>query len=148
MALQDLTFYSLNTKRIRYDEPDTFRYRPEKGWKFMQRLCCAILSKIGAVNTVVSDTVQRVTFNDQDFMERLFQQEKEIFRQCRYVPERIYIGAEDFYKLASLKDNEYSPLMNFTARMNVVNEGRRMLIGYPVTVVPWMKGVFIAPKEA
>lgn len=147
MEIQTLHFFETKTKPVSFDEPDTFRFRPERGWKPLQKLCCFILSKIGAINTRIEESIQRIDIREKDFMTAFMRQHNEIMKRCQYTPERVYMGREDFCEFASLPEFKYSAPVSFKARHEVWYMSERFIIGLPITVIPWMKGVLIVPKE-
>ena len=62
-------------------------------------------------------------------------------REFNYHPSRLLIGAEDFEEL--MHEKEISESMTFRANYYDHQE----IVGLKVTVIPWMRGVLVLPKE-
>lgn len=112
---------------------DIFQFNPHRPMKWLQRLCCWTLGKLGCY--VLEQTSAKVhSFNSDIFSERFIKQYYSVRDVFYHRPKTVFIGAEDFDELMSVK---VGTLVGFRAQY--MYDGR--IMGMQVNIVPWMQGV-------
>lgn len=103
--------------------------------KWLQRLCFWTLGKLGC--HVLEQTTAKVhAVNTDTFSEKFLKQyycTRDVFF---HEPKTVFIGAEDFDQLMSVK---VGTLVGF--RASYMYDGT--IMGMQVNIVPWMQGVLI-----
>lgn len=146
MNYQMVKFVKLHEKRELIELNNSYTYRNDKKYKWLQRLCFFILGKIGAWNQEKTVKYTRITFKTDDFMKAIFTQKDELARWFNRDGIKILIGGEDFQKLM------HSEMIRDSFRFHAsyhfgCGKGRYQIYGLDATVIPWMKGILVLPKE-
>ena len=138
MRQQIVTLMKQERIPFKVDDKKSYHFRRDKKFHFLQRICLKILEEIGAHRTIMDETISYVQINPNDTLEAIFRQKIEMCRQD--MPERaqIFIGADDWNELFSHAQ------VHHHITMNVKSQGPQ-IHGMNVTIVPWMKGVLVAP---
>ncbi len=132
----------------RFDLPYSYRtayeYCPQRGWKWLQRLCLWTLKKIGAHSMGMMAHYERKVIDRDKFVAKLYAQQRAVFDVMANRPGTLLIGAEDFHE--AMEQPEMKHIFQFSANVqmnHVDNRGNRSfsIMGMRVVVVPWMRGM-------
>lgn len=154
---QVVNFVKLERIETVMEDPDQFEYRPEKGWRWLQRLALAALRWIGAHHAPTVVTFRRTARENDDLLKSLLGQERQWIRYIHEERNRmcIYIGPDEEMELMRLSEHMSMHSVTFTGRIDTNqahDDGRggsrviRKWHDIPITVVPWMKGAIIVPR--
>ncbi len=136
-------FVATKTKMDLVDFKDSFAFREDKKYWWVQKTCFWILKKIGAYNQEQTFSYKKFTIDPQSFMERLFRQKSYITEEFNVKPSKLFIGDEDFSEMMSSKEIRQSLSFNATYNFNIGNETKVM--GLKVSIIPWMRGIIVMP---
>ena len=140
--MQIIEFIQHQEKLDRFLIPNAFRYNDNKGYKWVQRLCCWIMKKIGAdYYDEKAAYLTKTSFNTQDFIGKIFQQKGDIQQYFNRKPKQLLIGDEDFRELMGTP--EIRDMLSFHTSYNYDRE----ICGLKVTIIPWMKGILVLPNS-
>lgn len=139
MRNQYIEFIQMNENRMPFNVEDAFKFRKDRPYHWLQKLCCWILKKLGAYYTDYTIKITRHTINTQSFLERLFKQQAHIEEAFNMRPTRLLIGAEDFTEMMGCE--EIRQVFQFTAEYR----HGRSIMGLAVEVIPWMRGILVMP---
>jgi hypothetical protein len=125
--------------------PDTYQFRRDRGWVWLQRLALWALRKIGAQAFRDDQTVVRHTIDTRKFLDALVRQRAEIMALYHRRGERLLVGYEEFREITGIAME--NPL-TFAVQYDWREPGGPTLVyGMRVTVIPWMRGILVLPKE-
>ncbi len=144
MMDQPVSFIGLDSKEVLRLVPDAYRVREERPAVWLQRLCCWVLHKLGAVHDFPEMQYTRIDVDKGAFMDRIFKQKISLDYVYHYKPERLLIGAEDYQEL--MGGPEIRSMLTFDAGINVRDRNYTHVMGLRVTVVPWMRGLLVMPR--
>lgn len=124
---------------------DAFEFREDRPAHWLQRLCLWTLLKLGAFSHREVLTIERhlIGKNGKRFMDRLFEQMRNLQDGFDREPDHLLIGADDYAELMQEATREY---FHFDAEY--MRGGRYPKVcGLRVEVIPWMRGVLVMPKS-
>lgn len=124
---------------------DVYCIRPDKGYVWLQRLCCYVMHKLGAFARAGSVDYQQIHFDGAEFIARLLKQKSNLLTQYNMKPTRLLIGARDFSEMMCLPDIRH--MVSFDTNMVQSYYERNMVCSMRVTVIPWMTGVLVLPDN-
>lgn len=127
---------------------DTFKEGKSKKHEWLQRLCFKILAKLEAYDTYPEATYETIVIDKKGFVERFLEQQRALIKEFNVGIDsrfRLIIGASDFREL--MCSPEINQMLTFDTTFNVVNNGIQSVMGMEVTIVPWMQGAVILPRE-
>lgn len=148
---QVVNFVKIETLREVVTKWDQYEYRPEKGWRWVQRIAFAVLNWIGAHHTPVVTTFRRTAQENDDLLKSLLGQEGQWINLVHDKPDsmRIYMGPDEHMDLLRLAS--HMEMQAFSFRGEIETRDRHHHYGtwhnIPITVVPWMKGAIIVPHS-
>lgn len=124
-----------------------FEYRPELGWRWLQKLAFAILRWIGAHHMPIAVTFRRTAEGNDDLLKSLLGQEGQWIAHVHDDREqmRIYMGPDEERSLIRLSHHMDMQAVTFTGWIETSDRYGMKWHGIPITVVPWMKGAIIVP---
>lgn len=135
-----ITFDSFN----RFTEPmvavDSFQFRKDKKWHWLQRVCIYLLTKIGAFRQYDEERIEHVTFDDLPFIENILRHKWNVEDVFDIELDRIIIGGKDFEKLLA------SPDIKQYFQFQAGKQSR--FLDLAVEVVPWMNGIVVLPRKS
>lgn len=146
---QIVRFAKIKTIRTPTTDWNLYEYRPELGWKWLQKVAFAALRWIGAHHMEVVTTFERHPQENNDLLKSLLGQQGawiEFVHNDRKQP-RIYMGPDDHADLMRLCDFRDMDPTTLYGRIET-RDGRHYhgkLHDIPITVVPWMQGAIIVP---
>lgn len=120
-----------------------FEYKPAKGWRLLQRLCFWLLAKIGAFACETIQT-ESITLDDKRLSMQLIEKHIREVNRLMHEPTRLVMGAEDWSEL--MGDPVLTGALRFSAPVDL-REGPTRIFGIDVTILPWMRGLVVLPKE-
>jgi hypothetical protein len=128
---------------------DAFEFKPVKRFHFLQRWTFQLLRWYGSLQhqRVKQTDYVRFTLDTGAFMQRLIDQQEELFRHWNEAPGVLLIGAKDFQELMHTPEIRHH--LEFVAPMTFQNGDpweRPRLMGLEVEVVPWMEGMILMPE--
>jgi hypothetical protein len=126
-----------------YVNKELFEFRKDKKHHWLQKLCFWVLSKIGShsIGEKVSYTQHRI--DTPNFMEKLYRQKHGLLDLYNAEGERLLIGNDEYMELTG--NPEIRHMMHFTGEYR----GRHgELLGMKITVIPWMSGILVVPRDA
>ena len=132
-------FVHLHEIRSPYELKDTFEFRKDVSWHWLQKLCIFVLRKLGAFSIAESVTMERHTIDGDTFIHRLFKQQ-DILMQFNRKPTTLLIGAEDY----AIMMNEVAATQAFQFGAEYGHSGK--IMGLKVKVIPWMRGYVVMPE--
>jgi len=121
--------------------PTKFCYSPDVGWKWLQKICFFALQKLKAFSFVEEISYTRHTIRTDSFMENLIKQKRGLVDLYHYHGSRLLIGPDQFYALTGEPD--IRTMINFDAEYRFGLTIHKM----QVTIIPWMDGILVLPKE-
>lgn len=114
---------------------DRFKYRKEKGWRRLQKVCFWVLRKIGAYDLVEVDPVRTVKrFDYLSIWERIHEPYCEL-RSRGVSPKTLYMGPSSHKEFIDFMHSEV-----FTLDFSACRTGRNEFMGMEIVFVPWMDG--------
>ncbi len=125
---------------------DVWQVRPCGRWARLQKLAQWFLIKTKASQPFVDEQVkvERHYVDGDRFMERLLKQRESHFEWGRE-PKTLLIGSKDYAELMNevMTNHHFS----FTSDLHMGRDGKRMVVGLEVQVIPWMEGIVVMPSE-
>jgi hypothetical protein len=143
MNRQTVEFIETERVNVTFDRPEAFTFRADKKWPRLQRLCLWILRRLGAHDLGERIEMRRHVIHPEDLTEAIYRQEEQILDLFHHRGSRILIGPEEWERF--LHDTPPYMMHSFSAPYG--HGSSPQLLGMPVTMVPWMKGVLVVPKE-
>jgi hypothetical protein len=125
--------------------PDRYAYRPELGWRRLQRACLWVLRKIGCNAIGQELKVTRQLIQPGGVADALMQQ-RDVANHVFDAPHKIHrvcMGPEQYREL--MHEPWVAGYVNFLAYAHGGMNGKPTLFGLEVTIVPWMDGVLVLP---
>lgn len=125
-------------------DTEKFTFRPDKKWPWLQKICFAILRKLGANSIGEVVKIERRVIDSDKFISAIYKQKaeiKELFNMC---PKHLFIGAEDYSVL--MREEISTMPFDFRATYAYNDEyNRQQIMGLNVKVIPWMRGILVVP---
>lgn len=139
----------------RYKElEDIFKFREDRRAKWLQRLCCWTLKKLGCFASVETIEYRRHVFgyDGEVFMKRFWQRYDNVAENFHFIPKRLLIGSAEYAQMMS--EDVSRDLFEFMALFQVRNKALgpgiadrvRIEDRVVVSVVPWMRGMLLLPE--
>lgn len=142
---QEISFVNHVEKISFVDSSNTFSFRKDAKAHWLQKLCFAILRKLGAFHQMEMVTIERHTIDSSSFVERLFKQKEGIHKFFNKRPKVLLIGAKDYAEL--MQSKEFNQQFSFQAQYFYGNDRVVQIFGLEVKVIPWMSGVLVMPDD-
>lgn len=126
---------------------DQFEYRPELGWRWLQRVAFAILGWIGAHHEPVVTTFQRSARENDDLLKSLLGQVGQWIAHVHHREQmQIYMGPDDEMSLMRLVQHMDMQPVRLSGQIETRDRYGSKWHNIPITVVPWMQGAIIVPR--
>jgi len=143
--MQQLVQYVTTTRDSRdVYMPDAYQLRTERGYVWLQKLAIYILRKLGCFAATKETTVLKHVFDTKGLAEALWRQRAEVFELYHMRGARLLVGYEDFERLTGIP--MYKPF-SFEVPYSAMEAGKPTVFDMQITVIPWMKGMLVLPKE-
>lgn len=117
---------------------EAYKYNKNLKFKWLQKLCCYILKKIGAFYFEEKIEFEQIIFDNNDIIENIFTQEENIINTFNENPRVILIGSKDFSKLMDIPEIRHCLSIDF-------KHFNGLYSGLNIKVIPWMKGMLVLP---
>ena len=140
MKTNVIEFIQFDTIRTPFECKESFEFREDRRYLWVQRVCFYLLRKIGAHRRGEKVTVERHRLDAKTFMERIFKQKDALQYEFSVSPKRLLIGAKDYADL--MHEGMASQAFSFQAEY----WKNKTVYGLTVTVIPWMEGVLVMPE--
>ena len=150
MHEQTVSFMNISSSRKLVTPVDKYTFCEDKGYVWLQRLCFRVLSKIGAYAQEWTHVYRRVGFDNNDLLKLLLEQEKTFYSLIyNRKLERIYMGPDDYQDLMMGVERLGMIPITFVSFVKICspNNPYGSWHDIPITVIPWMKGVLMVPKD-
>lgn len=139
----------LETREMKFAEriPNAWKLKPFGKLSRKQKAAWRFLQDSGSVEPAY-DTHVKVTqyhIDSDDIMRKIFSQRNEVAKLLDREGDRLYIGSEDFNELRGHRDAAH--YFNLNASYYKQDGFAPRLFGMKITVVPWMRGVLVVPKD-
>lgn len=144
MKLQTIRFVSLREKFSTAEGVNEYQFRDDRPARWLQRLCCAILKRLGAYRRIENVSIREKTINLKKFNERVLAQYDQLEMLYNERPRKMYIGSQDYREAMHEEAVEYEPL-RFTTQYFCQKNGHEYCFGLEVHVIPWMRGILVVP---
>jgi hypothetical protein len=139
MGVEELREY------VPFELSDRFGFRKDKGLHWLQRACLWVLRKIGCNAFGEELKVTRQLIKPKGVADALMQQ--------KHVADHVFDAPHKIHRVclgpAQYREMMHEPWVagyaNFLAYAHGGLDGKPMLFGLEVTVVPWMDGVLVLP---
>jgi hypothetical protein len=151
----DFVIYKPTTHYLASPCDTKFSYQPKKGWGPLQRLAFWFLGRIGAFATDMTQSVtyDRITINPQKFTEKILATNAALMNYYHERGERLLIGPAEYSQLMNESMVQLRHTLSFEAPYAYNNYNRDtnnfdlQVCGMKVTIVPWMSGMIVLPKD-
>ncbi len=147
MKNQHILTFCRKISHVPFTHQDSYTYCPEKGWKVLQKISLWLLRKLECFHSSLHEEVSYVQCDKDTLIESIIKQEREVWEACGHAPERVYIGRDDFMEILSLRECPHDFFSIGVDYEIGVDRKVYRIRGMPVSVVPWMRGVLVVPKE-
>lgn len=138
---QIVEFVQTKMESVPFEYDDKYKFRKDKKYHLVQKVCLWVLDKIGAKANGVDTVYNKTVFNSNYFMEKVFTQMDNAQRVFDIRPDILLIGESDFRDIVGSKDINQIMVFDYSYNYN------RELLGLKVCVVPWMKGYLALRKK-
>lgn len=140
---QIIRYTKLENKPKLVEVKDAYGIRTDRPHVWLQKVCCWVLSKLGATHTYKTDVFTVHDVDVTDLFDSFKQQYNDILRTTDKMPSRVLIGVDDFHKLTG------APITRQMLNFNITACGSRYhyadIVNIPVWVLPWMSGILVLP---
>jgi hypothetical protein len=152
--MNDCPYYtSLLTKDIRHVQRRCyFEYRPDKGWRWVQKLILGILKKIGAYRVDEVQTFKSVDIHATKLHRFLNEFNQEVYRRTGEPAKRVIMGWRTFKYF--VESDEIRDMLCVTQHLDlprprpIGNYERAYYMGYHIITFPWFEeGVIMLPNN-
>lgn len=134
-----ITVYARKIKTRHILDKRYYEFKQRGKHKWLQKLCFWILDKLKCHALLQEDFAERIVIDPPKIMDKIMMQTKEIYDHGRFDQKEVFIGPEQLKNLRMDCQN----FMTFTAPVGI----NAQVMGMDITVVPWMEGVLVVPKE-
>lgn len=142
---QRITTFVTRRESRTYKDANTFSYRPDGKLPWLQRALFAALKKLGCDNAIYYEPAfSRHEINTQSIIDNIIRQRTYLMDLDHEEIGTVYIGEKEFISLGGEVYGMES--IQIQGSYNYHTNGRTQILGLNVVVVPWMEGVFVAPK--
>lgn len=143
------TFYEKKTGYL----PDSFQLREDRGYVWLQKIALWVLKKLGCYAIKTEQVAVKVVIDTKKIVDKVMIQDEELAKLYHYRGSRLLVGHEEFREMCRV---EMSHPLSLSAqyiwqeRASTMTEPykvTRTACGLKVTVIPWMRGVLVLPKD-
>lgn len=124
---------------------NTFKFREDRKYQWLQRICVGILERLRCHASDVSETVETYDIDPSNFMNALMAQRETVENFFGHKPSRLIIGRKNYEDLVQIRAPDC--VFAFESNYTVGRDGQRedTVHGLAITVVPWIEGIVIMP---
>ena len=163
MTDQRVQFLLTKTHKDTSFVPDTFQLRTNRPMVWLQKIIFYVLRKLECYAIQYNLRIERVALSPEKLLTSLLRQRQELVMTYHQYGERLLIGPEEFRELAesAWPQTQITYPVSFELKYNWYPNGEQgyyqdeemraghgyQVCGMKVTIVPWMKGILVVPKE-
>lgn len=134
---QEIAFVGHEEVSFSFEDESAFQYRDDRGWMWVQRACFGVLRKLGCFYQRGRTEIRMMQIDADTFMERLWEQKRQIFELFGKEGTTLLIGRTDYEDLMyDLPPNQVFEFMGTYHKPGQV-------MGLRIKVLPWLKGVVV-----
>jgi hypothetical protein len=122
--------------------PDTYAFRRDRGWVALQTFALWILRKLKCFAPVKDVCYTRCRIDSFDLLKALLAQQRDLLEFYHLRGERVLVGYDVYSELAQLTQP-----VSLTLQYHLSDAGKTTICGMKVTVIPWMRGMLVLPKD-
>lgn len=142
---QRITTFVTRRESRTYKDANTFSYRPDGKLPWLQRALFAALKKLGCDNAIYYEPAySRHEIDTQSIIDNIIRQRTYLMDLDHEEIGTVYMGMNEFRKLGGEAYGLNSIQLQGTYEHH--RNGQARVMGLDVVVVPWLEGVFVAPK--
>lgn len=141
---QIIEFVTVTQDRKLFDLKDSFELRTDRGYIWLQKSAIWVLRKLKCFARREFVTSVKTVIETNKFMEKIYRQENELLNLYHLQGERLLVGPDEFGELMSLPMHQ---MLSFHGQYEAFKDGKRRLHNMEITIVPWMKGMLVIPKD-
>lgn len=123
---------------------DAFAYRPERGWRWLQRLCLWVLRWLSCYYERKEVKMKYVTLRTDKILE-LVRETKLVAWRRHLEPRYLIVGQRQFYELIHESEEE-GDYTYFRASLPNMGHEHHTAYGLEIIRVPWFDGVVLLPE--
>lgn len=139
--MQEVAFVQAHTTSQWQWKPAHYAFNPKGKHHWLQRACLWILDRLSAYAFEEVFKTEMIRFKPQDVLHSITKQRCELLSLYRQEGARVLIGPDDFTELQA--DPRVRSMLSFEASYS----NGVQVMGMQITVVPWMSGVLVVPKD-
>ncbi len=149
---QLVQFLITDTEEQRKLLEDKFQLRRDRKHVWLQKIALWVLMKLKCNVIETNKVTVKRTLDTDDFVQRLWKQQTELFKTYHYRGSRLLVGHEEFNQMQGFPINHpLSICMQYVWNETVPDmkdpfKSIRTANDMHVTVIPWMKGFLVLPK--
>ncbi len=117
---------------------DAFSFNPKRPAKWLQRVCLAILRRLGCYDMEAIQRYERHVIDGDTFMDRALKQHEWMARVLEREPKTILLGPDEYNELMARADET-----NFAFEFDTRYGKDGHFYGMQVRVIPWMSGFLV-----
>ena len=142
MAQYTVNYVEQKLHREAYVMKDQFEFRKDRKYHWLQRRLIWALQKLGcyAVGETESYTTHQI--DTVDIVANLCKQRSGLLELYDMEGERVLIGNDAYMELTG-----NVALRQMTSLLGEYRSAQRTVMGMRITVIPWMNGILVLPKE-
>lgn len=154
---QTVEFYQTDNEYINVYAPDQYQFRADRKFHWLQKTALWILKKLKC-NAIRQDLlIKRNRIDIDNLFEFILQQQYELYGRYLLESKHLLVGYDQYSKI--MEGTLHSPFTfevprhNFYQSVPLENEPygyttvKTEVSGLKVTLVPWMDGTLVLPKE-
>jgi hypothetical protein len=143
MDKQQVVFLETKPVSIFFDSQNKFEFRADKKFHWIQKILFWCLKNIGAYSKSEDIKLERYEFNTDDLINEILRQDENILNFYHHRGEKLLIGSENFSRL--MNSREFNQMVTINAPYLYGSD--YCFYNLKITVIPWMKGMLVVPKE-
>jgi hypothetical protein len=141
---QIVEFFTTKADAVKSYLPNTYQLRKDRDWLWVQKLAIWVLRKLGCFAIQEDAIITRHRFDGNTLLEAIMAQHSEVMNIYHRHGERLLIGFEEFRDLLGTEMREPR---SFAMQYRWHEKNGYTVCGLKVTVIPWMKGILVVPRE-
>lgn len=145
MRTYEIDAMRTETRMISTVMKDTFEFRKDLKFHWVQKLAFKVLRKIGCYSTLHEPIISRHVIRPDDIMQNLFEQNAELMDLYDSSGGYLLIGPEEYQRLTSNPDIQR--VLTFNTEYHKGGFEHHRIHGMQIKVIPWMKGMLVIPNN-
>ncbi len=137
--IQRIQYANIKEVRTPYVKMDTFEFRRDKKYHWLQRLLFKILATLECHSMGEKVAYDCHEFNTDDLIDNLLKQKCGILEMYDMHGSKLLMGPKEFTELTNL------PLIRQTCEFTCDYHKGRQIYGLNIRIIPWMVGILVVP---